>query len=79
MPLQEPKDEISWNYDEQYTDYPTNPSDSDEKPFFLVKVPTLIDPEELEEIPSSSHSDVLNKGILVYILIRYSFWMQNVM
>ena len=59
------KDEISLGYDEQYKDYPTDPSD--EKPFFLVKVPTLIDPEELEDIPSNSHSDILNTGMIVYI------------
>ena len=68
MLLQDLKDEISLDYDEQYKDYPNDPSDSDEKPFFLVKVPTLIDPEELEDIPSNLHSDVLNKGMTVYNL-----------
>ena len=37
-------------------------SDSDERPFFLVKVPTVIDNEELEEIPANHHTDLLNKG-----------------
>ena len=37
-------------------------SDSDERPFFLVKVPTVIDNDELEEIPANHHTDLLNKG-----------------
>ena len=66
------KDEINYGYDGRSKHHPVDTSDSDEKPFFLVKVPTLIDPEELEDIPSmdihsNTHSDVLNKGRLVYI------------
>ena len=37
-------------------------SDSDEHPFFLVKVPTTINNDELEDIPVNHHTDLLNKG-----------------
>ena len=69
-----PKD-IPWGkrYEEVYEEFSTERPPSDninaDLPYFLVKVPTLINQQNLEEIPFETHPDTINKGTYIFRII----------
>ena len=74
LPYDKPKD-LPWGkrYEGAYEEFPTERPLTDninaDLPYFLVKVPTLINQQNLEEIPVEPHPDVINKGTYIFRII----------
>ena len=74
LPYFEPKD-LPWgkHYEEAYkefsTERPSSHNINTDLPYFLVKVPTLMNQQNLEEIPFETHPDTINKGTYIFRII----------
>ena len=81
LPYDKPKDiPRGKRYEEVYKEFPTERPPTDnintDLPYFLVKVPTLINRQNLEEIPFETHPDAINKGTYIFRIIfnlNYAF------
>ena len=74
LPYDKSKD-LPWGkrYEEAYEEFSSERPSSDnintDLPYFLVKVPTLINQQNLEEIPFEPHPDAINKGTYIFRII----------
>ena len=61
------KDETPFLYDDKLVESPTKYNSDDELPYFLVKVPALMNYDYHQEITSTPYSDPLHKGKIMML------------